>query len=56
MPAATVVHRIWLLAAKENFRMPTELVSIGGFLVAAAGGLMFVLLRRRKPVEPPHFR
>jgi hypothetical protein len=36
--------------------MPTELVWIGGILVVAAGGLFFVLLRRHKDPEPPHFR
>lgn len=36
--------------------MPTGLVLIGGILVVAAGGLVFVLLRRQKPAEPPHFR
>jgi hypothetical protein len=36
--------------------MPTELVFIGGILVAAAGGLCFLFLRRLKAAEPPHFR
>jgi len=36
--------------------MPTELVLIGGVLVVAAGGLIFWLINRRKPTEPPHFR
>jgi hypothetical protein len=36
--------------------MPTELVLIGGILVVVAGGLVFVLLRRHKEAEPPHFR
>jgi len=36
--------------------MPTELVWIGGILVAAAGGLFFLYLRRLKAPEPPHFR
>ena len=36
--------------------MPTELVVIGGVLVAVAGGLIFWLINRRKPAEPPHFR
>ena len=36
--------------------MPTGLVLIGGVLVVAAGGLVFVFLRRQKAAEPPHFR
>ena len=36
--------------------MPTELVWIGGLLVVAAGGLIFLFLRHVKTVEPPHFR
>jgi hypothetical protein len=36
--------------------MPTELLLIGGILVVAAGGLVFMFLRRHKAVEPPHFR
>jgi len=36
--------------------MPTELVLIGGILVVAAGGLVFVILRRHKTAELPHFR
>jgi hypothetical protein len=36
--------------------MPTELVWAGGVLVAVAGSLIFVLLRRQKHAEPPHFR
>ena len=36
--------------------MPTELVWIGGILVVAAGGLIFLFLRRRTNAEPPHFR
>jgi hypothetical protein len=36
--------------------MPTELVVIGGILVAIGGGFMFWLINRQKPTEPPHFR
>jgi hypothetical protein len=36
--------------------MPTELVWVGGILVVAAGVLIFVVLQRHKPAEPPHFR
>jgi LPXTG-motif cell wall-anchored protein len=36
--------------------MPTELIVIGGILVVAAGGLIFVFLRRQKAAEPLHFR
>jgi hypothetical protein len=36
--------------------MPIELVWLGGLLVAAAGGLIFLFIQRRKPAEPPHFR
>jgi hypothetical protein len=43
------------LLRKELF-MPTGLILIGGILVVAAGGLVFVLLRRQKAAEPPHFR
>jgi hypothetical protein len=35
--------------------MPTELVGIGGVLVAAAGVIIFAFLRRQKAPEPPHF-
>ena len=34
--------------------MPTELVWFGGILVIAAGVLIFVLIRRQKPSDPPH--
>ena len=40
----------------KELLMPTELVWIGGVLVVAAGGLVFLVLRRTKAVEPPHFR
>jgi hypothetical protein len=40
----------------KELLMPTELVLIGGILVAAAGGLFVLVLRRQKVVEPPHFR
>lgn len=33
---------------RKELLMPTELVLTGGILVVAAGGLVFVLLRRRK--------
>ena len=36
--------------------MPTELVAVGGVLVVVLGLLMFVLIRKQKTVEPPHFR
>jgi hypothetical protein len=36
--------------------MPTGLVLIGGIFVVAAGGVVFLLLRRSKTAEPPHFR
>jgi hypothetical protein len=36
--------------------MPTELVWIGGVLVAVGGALAFALIRRTKPLELPHFR
>jgi len=36
--------------------MPTDLVLFGGVLVAVAGGLMFVVINRRKPADPPSFR
>jgi hypothetical protein len=35
--------------------MPTELVGIGGVLVAIGGILVVFLLRRQKTAEPPHF-
>ena len=41
---------------RKELLMPIELVSIGGVLVAAAGGLCFFLLRRLKAAEPPHIR
>ncbi len=34
--------------------MPTELVWVGGILVIAVGVLIFVILQRQKPTEPPH--
>jgi preprotein translocase subunit YajC len=36
--------------------MPTELIASGAVLVILFGVLTFVLIRRQKPVEPPHFR
>ena len=36
--------------------MPTELVLVGGVLVAAAGALVFALIHRQKPVDPLHIR
>jgi hypothetical protein len=36
--------------------MPMELVWLGGVLVVVFGVLIFVLIRRQKPPEPPHFR
>ena len=41
---------------ERNTVMPTELVLVGGVLVAAGGALVFALIRRTKPVEPQHFR
>jgi hypothetical protein len=35
--------------------MPHGLVFIGGILAVIAGILIFFLLRRQKPPEPPHF-
>lgn len=36
--------------------MPTELVLIGGVLVVAVGGLIFLILRGQKAADPPHIR
>jgi len=36
--------------------MPIELVWLGGIVVIVVGILMFALIRRRKPAEPPHLR
>jgi hypothetical protein len=36
------------------YGMPIDLVLIGGVLVAIAGVLIFFLIRRQKPPEPPH--
>jgi len=36
--------------------MPTELVFIGGITVVAAGALIFMFLRSRKPADPLHLR
>jgi hypothetical protein len=36
--------------------MPTELVFVGGILVIAAGLLIFALIHRHQPAEPPHLR
>ncbi len=34
--------------------VPTDLVLIGGVLVVVAGVLIFFLIRRQNPPEPPH--
>ena len=34
--------------------MPTELVWLGGILVAVVGVLAFLLIQREKPSQPPH--
>jgi len=36
--------------------MPTELVWLGTLLVVVVGVLAFFLIRRHKPIEPPHLR
>jgi len=36
--------------------MPTELVWLGTLLVVVVGVLAIFLIRRQKPVEPPHLR
>jgi hypothetical protein len=36
--------------------MPTGLILLGSIVTVAAGGLVFVVIRRHKPAEPPHFR
>ena len=36
--------------------MPTELVLIGGITVVAAGALIFMFLRSRKPAAPLNLR
>jgi hypothetical protein len=41
---------------RKELLMPTDLILIGGILVVAAGGFVFVLLRRQKADETPHFR
>ena len=41
---------------RKELLMPTGLVWIGGILVVAAGGLIFLFLRRLKAAELPHFR
>lgn len=40
---------------REDSTMPTGLVLIGAILVVLVGILIFVLIRRLKPPEPPHF-
>jgi hypothetical protein len=35
--------------------MPTDLFLIGAVLAVVAGGLMFVLINRSKPADPPRF-
>jgi len=35
--------------------MPHGLVQIGAVLVVVVGVLIFFLIRRQKPKEPPHF-
>lgn len=41
---------------KGTLVMPTELVWLGGVLVAVGGAIVFALIRRTKAVEFPHFR
>ena len=36
--------------------MPTGLILLGSIVTVVAGGLVFVVIRRYKPTEPPHFR
>jgi hypothetical protein len=36
--------------------MPVELVWVGGILVVVVGVLVFLLIQRQKPSEPPHLR
>jgi hypothetical protein len=40
---------------KGAFVMPTDLFLIGAVLAVVAGGLMFVLINRSKPADPPRF-
>jgi hypothetical protein len=35
--------------------MPTDLVLIGAILAGVAGVLIYFLIRRQEPPEPPHF-
>jgi hypothetical protein len=44
------------MAIERTSTMPTELVFLGGILAVAAGLLIFVLIHRQHPAEPPHFR
>jgi len=46
-------HLTDVSAEVKGVRMPIELVWLGGVLVVFAGGLMFLFLQRRKPVERP---
>jgi len=36
--------------------MPIGLVWVGGILVALVGVLVFLLIQRQKPSDPPHLR
>lgn len=36
--------------------MPTGLVLLGSIITIAVGGLIFLVLRRHKSVEPLHFK
>jgi hypothetical protein len=36
--------------------MPIGLVWLGGVLVVVVGVLVFLLIRRQKPLEPPHLQ
>jgi hypothetical protein len=36
--------------------MPTGLILLGSIITVAVGGLIFLVIRRYKPAEPPHFR
>lgn len=35
--------------------MPTDLIMVGGGLVLVVGVLIFMVIRRQKSQEPPHF-
>jgi hypothetical protein len=52
--ALLVTSRLCSIAARSH-GMPLGLIVIGAVLVAVVGIVMYFLMRRDEPPEPPHF-